>query len=65
MTDKKVDWDKHCFHCECREDCEKEFGVIGVDKEDCRQISGTYYCTISWVIRECEECNKRSILYGI
>jgi hypothetical protein len=56
MKNNKIDWDKHCYHCTYREECEKEFGKIGVDKEDCRQISGTYYCTEQWLNDECGKC---------
>lgn len=37
-----------CYTCEKRKECEKAYGRIGVDVEDCRAIEGTHFCWLSW-----------------
>lgn len=34
--------------CPHKSKCEKEYGIIGIDKEDCTVICGTHFCLWSW-----------------
>lgn len=37
-----------CLKCHHRDPCEKEFGRIGIDEEDCSAVAGTHFCRRSW-----------------
>lgn len=37
-----------CLKCHYRDPCEKEFGRIGIDEEDCSAVVGTHFCRRSW-----------------
>jgi hypothetical protein len=37
-----------CLICPHKEKCEKEYGRIDIDNEDCTSICGTHFCLWSW-----------------
>jgi hypothetical protein len=47
-----------CEDCKYVDECEKHYGKIGVDKEDCTAIVGSHFCRKSWDGFECYCCNK-------
>lgn len=49
-----------CYECEFREPCEKEYGRLGIDAEDCSAIEDSHFCLLSWkpFIDACKRCNE-------
>ena len=40
--------ESNCLTCPHLKDCEKCYGRIGIDVENCTAIEGTHFCLLSW-----------------